>query len=66
MPELYWTKLLIRLQTPLSFVTSLYALDLFKPPEGTQLIAPGWNQNDLAKGLGKKFLYRTDILTKRL
>ncbi|RYP82412.1 hypothetical protein DL769_001666 [Monosporascus sp. CRB-8-3] len=38
--------------TPLSFVTSLYALDYFKPADCTQSVALGWNQNDIGKGLG--------------
>ncbi|KAH8664464.1 hypothetical protein BX600DRAFT_464497 [Xylariales sp. PMI_506] len=38
--------------TPLSFVTSLYALDYFQPPEGSRHVTTGWNQNDLGKGLG--------------
>ncbi|RYP61738.1 hypothetical protein DL771_010025 [Monosporascus sp. 5C6A] len=34
------------------FVTSLYALDYFKPADGTQSVVLGWNQNDIGKGLG--------------
>jgi hypothetical protein len=44
-------------QTPLSFVTSLYALDYFKPANDDDLDhVSGWGQNDIGKALGTGYL----------